>query len=146
MHDQGNQRGILEAENIIRLLLPLVDQAEQEFRSARGWGVVDILGGGLVTNLIKHARLNSAKDTMYRINDFLRDLQRELAGISIPTDYTMRMGNFATFADFVFDGVLADVYMQSKILSSLEQVRELRRRLEILRRELQELNERGASF
>ena len=45
-------------------------------------------------------------------------------------------------ADFVFDGVLADVYMQSKIMTSIEQIKELRRRLEILREKLRDLSNR----
>jgi hypothetical protein len=146
MSDQGNIKEIRDADIILEELLPLVDQAEHEFQSARGWGVVDILGGGLITNLIKHAKINSAKDTMFRINELLRDLQRELSDIRIPADYQMETGGFSTFADFVFDGVLADVYMQSKILSSLEQVRELRRRLEMLRTELRNLKGRDGSF
>ena len=54
----------------------------------------------------------------------------------------MNTGTFATFADFVFDGVLADVYMQSKIMTSIEQIKELRRRLEILREKLRDLSNR----
>lgn len=51
--------------------------------------------------------------------------------------YFMHVGGFATFADFLFDGILADAYMSSKIFSSLEQVRMLRKRLYDLRDFLQ---------
>ena len=36
-------RDINNAKNTIRQLLPLVEQAEQEFTSARNWGFLDIL-------------------------------------------------------------------------------------------------------
>jgi len=44
----------------------------------------------------------------------------------------MNTGGFATFADFVFDGVLADAWMESKIVSSLDQIRLLKQRLLLL--------------
>ena len=77
---------------------------------------------------------------MNRINYLLHDLQRELHEVVVPTDFSMNTASFSTFADFVFDGILADVYMQSKIMTSLEQVRELRSRLLILRDRLAELS------
>jgi hypothetical protein len=123
---------INDARDIVRQLLPLVEQAEKKFTSARNWGIVDLLGGGLITDLIKHSQLGSASNTMNQISDLLSDLQRELQDIDIPTDYRMQMGGFATFADFVFDGTLADAWMESKIVSSLDQVRQLRQRLTVL--------------
>ena len=36
---------------------------------------------------------------------------------------------FSSFADFVFDGFLADTYMQVKIMSSINQIRNLRTQL-----------------
>jgi len=73
---------------------------------------------------------------MNRINYLLHDLQRELKEVVMPTDFSMNTASFATFADFLFDGILADVYMQSKIMSSMEQVRELRNRLVYLKDKL----------
>lgn len=123
---------INDARGILEKLLPLVDQAEAKFSSARNWGIVDLLGGGLITDLIKHSQLGAASGIMNQISDLLRDLQHELKDIDIPTDYRMQMGGFATFADFVFDGTLADAWMESKIVSSLDQIRQLRQRLIIL--------------
>jgi hypothetical protein len=44
----------------------------------------------------------------------------------------MNTGGFATFADFVFDGVLADAWMESKIVSSPDQIRLLKQCLLLL--------------
>ena len=100
------------------------------------------MGGGFITDLIKHSKLGAASDIMNRINYLLHDLQRELKEVVIPTDFSMNTASFSTFADFVFDGILADVYMQSKIMTSMEQIRELRSRLLILRDKLTELSRR----
>ena len=124
-----NLKEIQDVKVIINRLLPLIDEAEAKFKSARNWGVVDLLGGGLLVDLIKHSKLNSASNVMNEINYLLGQLQRELKDIYIPTDYRMQLGGFSTFADFFFDGTLADVYMESKIISSLEQVRTLKNRI-----------------
>lgn len=138
-----NRKEINDVQIIINQLLPLVDQAEDQFRGARNWGILDILGGGTLVDIIKHAKLNKASNCMNQINYLLHDLQRELKDVVIPTDFQMNTATFATLADFMFDGILADVYMQSKIVSSLDQIRELRRRLLILRDRLDQLSARG---
>jgi phosphoribosylformylglycinamidine (FGAM) synthase-like amidotransferase family enzyme len=40
----------------------------------------------------------------------------------------MKFG-FSSFGDFLFDGAIFDIYMQSKIMSSLDQVRKLKNKL-----------------
>lgn len=126
------RREIDDCLRIINRIMPLLDDAERSFSSARNWGVLDILGGGLIVDLIKHSKINNAAGCMNEINYLLRDLERELKDVRFPTDYSMNTMGFASFADFLFDGILADVYMQSKIMNSLDQVRELRHRLEYL--------------
>ena len=136
----NNLKEINDVQQIINQLLPLIDEAENKFRKARNWGFFDILGGGFITDLIKHSNLGAASNIMNQINYLLHDLQRELKEVVIPTDFSMNTASFSTFADFVFDGILADVYMQSKIMTSMEQIRELRSRLLILRDRLAELS------
>ena len=138
----NNLKEINDVQKIIDEILSLIDEAETKFNKARNWGFFDILGGGFITDLIKHSNLGAASDIMNRINYLLHDLQRELKEVVIPTDFSMNTASFSTFADFVFDGILADVYMQSKIMTSMEQVRELRSRLLILRDRLAELSRR----
>jgi len=139
MTNQNNLKEIGDAQKIVEQLLPLVAEAEKRFKSARNWSFVDIFGGGLIVDFIKYSKLGSAGDTMNKIQYLLECLQRELSEIHIPTDYTMNLGSLVTLADFVFDGILVDVYMQSKIMSSLKQVQELHERLKIVHTKLLEL-------
>lgn len=121
---------------IIDHLLPLIGEAKRQFSSARNWGFLDMLGGGLLTDIIKHSKLSRASGCMNEINYLLRDLERELKDVKFTTDYSMNTGTFSTFADFLFDGILADTYMQSKIMNSLDQVRELHHRIEFIQARL----------
>lgn len=136
MTNELEKREIDDCLRIIDRLLPLIGEAEHQFSSARNWGFLDMLGGGLLTDIIKHSKLSRASGCMNEINYLLRDLERELKDIQFTTDYSMNTRTFSTFADFLFDGILADTYMQSKIMSSLDQVRELHHRIEFIQARL----------
>ena len=120
---------ITEAVNLTDQILEYVEQAERSLSSARNWGSFDVLGGGFIVDMIKHHKLGKARDAMDSVNYLMQRLQQVLGSIQIPADYRMEVGNFATFADFFFDGVFADVYMVSKIMQSLDQVRRLKNKL-----------------
>lgn len=107
-------------------LIGCLDTAERQLSSARNWGFLDILGGGLITDLIKHSKLQNAKTSMEHVNYLMQQLQQILGSISIPGDYRMQIGGFATFADFFFDSGIVDIYMTAKIMNSLEEVRRLK--------------------
>lgn len=139
MTNEIDRKEIDDVLRIVDEILPLLDDAKSSFKSARNWGIVDMLGGGLITDLIKHSKINNAANSMSRINYLLGDLQRELKDVRIPSNYAVNTGTFATFADFVFDGILADVYMQSKIMSSLNEVETLENRILILREQMLKL-------
>ena len=126
---ENSPQQIQSAKSTIRQLLPLIEQAERKFKSARNWGFVDIFGGGLISDFIKHSHLNSASIIMNDIQHNHQILQQQLNGLVIPTDYRMQMGGFSTFGDFIFDGAVFDIYMQSTIMSSLEQVRDLKNKI-----------------
>ena len=128
-HQQDIEK-MRSAQTILNELFFLLDKAEKQFKSARNWGFIDIFGGGFIVDMIKHYKLGSVSGTMNRIQILLEHLQSIIKEISIPTDYRMNTGTFSTLADILFDGIFTDVYMQSKIMSSLNQVRELRTKLE----------------
>ena len=125
-----------QALNLTNQLIGELDQAERQLSSARNWGFLDVLGGGLITDLIKHTKLNNAKVAMDRVNYLLQELKRVLGGISMAEDYSMNVNGFLTFADFFFDSGIVDVYMTAKIMSSLNEVRNLKNRCYELRSRL----------
>ena len=132
----ANELQINQAINLTDQLISELDQAERQLSSARNWGFLDVLGGGFIIDLIKHSKLNNAKLSMDRVNYLLQELKRVLGGISMPGDYSMNVGGIATFADFFFDSGIVDVYMTAKIMSSLNEVRNLKNRCYELRTRL----------
>ena len=123
---------------VLDRLVPLVFDAEKRLSHARNWSFIDVLGGGFFVDIFKYLNIGRAKNSMDEADRLLRELSSILGGMEIPVDYRMQLGGFTTFADFVFDGfIISDVYMAGKILSSLEQVRELKKRLVALQVQLQ---------
>ena len=135
----ANELQINQAINLTDQLISELDQAERQLSSARNWGFLDVLGGGFIVVLIKHSKLNNAMISMDRVNYLLQELKRVLGGISMPGDYSMNVGGIATFADFFFDSGIVDVYMTAKIMSSLNEVRNLKNRCYELKNRLQSI-------
>lgn len=127
---------INRAKRLIDELLDLLSEAERQFKGARTWSFIDIFGGGFITDIIKHAKLNNASNIMSEVDYKMKDLQRTLGDTHIPVDYSMNQNGFLTFGDFVFDGLIFDTVMASKIFDSLDEIRKLEEKLRQLREKL----------
>lgn len=96
--------------------------AQEKLDSAKGWSWVDLLGGGFLTGMIKHSRMEDASRCMEDAKYHLKVFQKELSDIHLSLDLRMEVGGFLSFADFFFDGVVADYLVQSKIEDARRQV------------------------
>ncbi len=139
MIEFAERNRISRAIESVDCLIEMTQKAEKKFKSARNWGFVDMFGGGALTGLIKHSQLSGGSDIMNDINRKLDELKRELAEIKVPEGFSVGRMPFATFADFFFDGIFADTYMQSKIMKSLNNARELEKALQQLRGNLSQI-------
>lgn len=112
----------------------MVDSAHSQLETARGWGTFDMLGGGLMTTAIKHAKIDQARKEIQRAQQGLARFARELADVKerLDADGAFEMGGLLTFADYFFDGLIADWMAQSKINKSLAAVNDLREKLAVL--------------
>ena len=124
MYDIDSER-IERALSLVHQMIPLADEAERQFASARGWGIADILGGGRFTSLMKHSKIEDASPVMQQINDLTRQLNNELRGVVVPTGFQASTSTFAKVADIFSDDILIDVYVQSKVSSNLKKLRRL---------------------
>ncbi len=114
-------------------------QVQEKLDSARAWGIFDMLGGGTLTGILKHSRINDATRCMENAKYDLQAFQKELRDVQLPDDIRIEVGGFLTFADFFFDGFLADYLVQSKIADARRQVEDAIRRVEWLLDELRRL-------
>lgn len=110
--------------------------AQNDLNSAKNWGIVDMLGGGLVTNLIKHSKMNSAQRRMEQAKFDLQRFSRELGDVSAYINSDFNTADFLSFADYFFDGLVADWLMQDRINNARAQVDEAIRRVQAILRAL----------
>ena len=108
---EARQAGI-RAHNSLR-------QARKRLDSARGWGIYDMLGGGLISSLIKHSKISDAREDVERARRDLEAFSRELRDVDLPE---VNIDGFLTFADFFFDGLLADLLVQKRINDARAQI------------------------
>lgn len=146
-HQQKELEEALSAgENAKRLL----GQVQDDLDSARGWGTWDMLGGGLIATMAKYDRLDSAQSSIRAAQRALSDFRTELADVSQLQVPSIQIGEFATFADYFFDGIFSDWYVQSSIKTAQEGVSEVHMKLTAALRDLeaasQDLNDQQASL
>ena len=92
----------------------------KELESDGNWGLLDMFGGGMFTTFVKHSKMNDAQRYMERAKRDLAAFSRELADVS--ETLNINSGDFLTFADYFFDGFVADMMVQSRIRDAQRQV------------------------
>ena len=92
----------------------------KELESAGHWGLLDMFGGGMFITFVKHSKMNDAQRYMERAKRDLAAFSRELADVS--ETLNINTGDFLSFADYFFDGFLADMMVQSRIHDAQRQV------------------------
>lgn len=132
MSDERMRQEIREAIGAGARALASLQAAKEKLESARKWGIVDLLGGAFVTNVVKHSRMKEAEGCMETARRDLQRFQKEVGDISIPADMRIEVSSFLSFADFFFDGLVSDYLVQSRIADAREQVDEAIRYVESL--------------
>lgn len=107
-----------------------LNQACDHLKSASSWGTFDIVGGGLITDIAKHSKIDDARSSLAKAQRELRAFRTELADVSMNISISIDIGSFTTFADYVFDDIFSSISVKSKISdaqndvsSALNQVR-----------------------
>lgn len=109
----------------------------KSLESARSWGIWDMLGGGVLAAGVKHLRIEDAKKQIHDLQQLLHKFNHELADLN-EIGIKLSIGSFQTFADYFFDGLLIDWFVQSKINNSLERAKEQLNRVDGTLQALQE--------
>ncbi len=122
MTEETRRQEIQEAVRAGERALGSLRSAQSKLSSARSWGVWDIIGGGLITSMVKHSKINDASSFLERAKMDLKTFQRELKDVPDFAGLGIEIGGFLSFADFFLDGFLADCMVQSKINDAKRQV------------------------
>lgn len=122
MSELYQQREINEAIQAGNEALRCLENARDYLSSASNWGLLDIFGGDLLTTFVKHSKMNRANEQIQAARAALMVFQRELHDVQELGDLKVETGDLLGFADYFFDGLLADILVQSRISNARKQI------------------------
>lgn len=131
---------LIETNEILDLLnniISLSSSALDSITSAKNWGIYDILGGGILSSLFKHDKINNTKSIIDNLNIKLESLKEKLHGVNLV--YESKNLDLCTSNhtfDVLFDNIFTDLYVQDKINNTYLDIKVLIDNLNVLRSEI----------
>ncbi|MBR5572645.1 MAG: hypothetical protein IKV99_08445 [Oscillospiraceae bacterium] len=108
--------------------LQSLNAARAALHGARNWGIVDMLGGGIISTMLKRSRMQEANAAMEKAKSDLEQFRDELEDVNIQ----LATGDFLGFADYFFDGLIFDAVAQKRIGDASVQVDRITEQVEFL--------------
>jgi len=110
----------------------------QAIEAAKDWATFDLLGGGLLADFAKHDKLDDAQQKVEELQVQLQRFNKELSDVTIRAYLQVSIDGMLKFADFFFDGLLADAAVLDRIKQSHAQVEGTREEILTILRQLQD--------
>ena len=117
----ADRKELNEAAHAGQSALSSVKDIESTLASAANWGTLDMFGGGMLTTMAKHSKMDSAKSEARIAQRKLLQFEEELADADQRLQMSLEISGFSKFADFFFDGLIADWVVQSRINQAKEE-------------------------
>ena len=124
------RREIREAIQAGKKALKQTEAVLESLDSARGWSTMDLIGGGVWSDLAKYDHLDEAQEQVEQLQVDLRRFKTELADVELNADIQVTVEGFLRFADFFFDNLFTDWEVRDHIDQSIEQVKDTRRQIQ----------------
>jgi tetratricopeptide (TPR) repeat protein len=112
-------REAIDAGDLVKSALK---EAMKSLESAGNWGTFDLLGGGFISDMAKHSHIDEAERNLHRAQTSMRHFQKELLDVNQQTQLEINISDMLKFADFFFDGFIADFMVQDKIKKASNQI------------------------
>ena len=122
-------REIDEAIRAGERALDSLREAKNQLNSARNWGIYDMIGGGLISSMIKHSKIDQANEWMDQANRDLRCFAKELRDVD-GEDLQIDTGSLVTMLDIFCDNFFSDLLVQQKINDGRARIDALSDRIE----------------
>ena len=110
----ADAREVDEAIRAGERALDSLREAKAKLNSARNWGIYDILGGGVISSVVKHSKMSSANEWVAQANHDLKRFAKELRDVDEDGLY-VQAGSLASTLDIFFDNVFSDFIVQNRI-------------------------------
>ncbi|MEH7108995.1 hypothetical protein [Bacillus sp. JJ1764] len=90
---------------------------------AQNWATWDLFGGGTISDIAKHQKIDQAEAYLRQAQTNMRQFQKELLDVKQTALPEVNISGMLKFADFFFDGFISDYLVQGKINNSLDQTK-----------------------
>ena len=138
---ENQRREVGEALSAGRAAETALSSVLNSLDSAENWGTWDMFGGGMFATMAKHGHLDDAQTNIVYVQHHLSRFRTELADVQRMDVPQVCIGEFATFADYFFDGLFADWFVQSKIHDAQDGVSEVQTKVLHALRQLEQMDE-----
>ena len=91
MNNEMIRKEMKEAVDAGERALRTLRSAQGKLNSAGNWGIFDMLGGGLISTIMKRSKMDDAKNLIESAKIDLRRFQKELKDVNIPLDLKMEV-------------------------------------------------------
>lgn len=135
----SNKTEISEALREANNCLMISEETLKSLKSAKKWGIYDIVGGGMISSAIKHNRIDDAKTYMERLSYSVDRLNKELGDVDTSIfNEGLNISGFSYTFDIFFDNIFSDFSVQGEINDSLYKIEDFRNKVLNLIRKLEE--------
>ena len=112
---RGLEQELTEAQDAGDAVMEQINRIRKSLDSASTWGTVDLLGGGFFADMAKYDHLDNAQEELQDLKRQLNWFSKELKDVDAEINISAEFDGGVRFADFAFDGLLADSIALRKI-------------------------------
>jgi len=132
------RRELNEALSAGSHVLTQIGAALDKLRSAQGWSTWDLMGGGLMADMMKYADMDDAQQMMECVQSDLRRYQAELADVAQTANFNLQMDGFTWAMDIWFDNIFGDWAVRDRIMQSGRQLEDVEYRVRSMQEQLEQ--------
>ena len=114
----------------------LASSALEALDSAGTWGTIDLIGGGLISDVAKYDAMERAQGYIEKLQGQLRIFRAELADVAMVARAEVSADGLFRFADFFFDDIFTAISAKDRIKRCAASVSEAQKRIGEMVREL----------
>ncbi len=132
------RRELNEALYAGKSVLTQIASALEKLSSAEGWSTWDLVGGGMLADMMKYSNMDEAQHLMEMVQSDLRRYRAELADVAQDANVHLNLETFTWTMDVWFDNIFADWAVRDRILQSANRLEEIQMRVRQMQQHLEE--------
>lgn len=112
--------------------------ALESLSSAEGWSTWDLIGGGMMSDIMKYSRMDEAQHMMEQVQSELRRYRAELADVAQEACFNLQANQFTWMMDIWFDNIFADWAVRDRIIQASNRLEEVQQQVQQMQHRLED--------